>query len=129
MFVKNPGVMILKSHRFESVGEWKAAMNARGFAVPLPLCHGLTHLMETRGMTFPEAFALLRNSGQVSVSGKSVVFDLAAFEHLTHSIEPYPSFFRVPESHFIFCFFLPLKYRQNQFTSPIPIIRMNFTKP
>src|SRR5215471_13196025 len=45
--------------KFLTVGAWREAMLARGFTMPLQLCHGLSQAMTCLNLTFPEAFRLL----------------------------------------------------------------------
>ena len=41
---------------FEAVSAWRGAMLARGYTMPLQLCHGLSQAMKHLNLTFPQAF-------------------------------------------------------------------------
>src|SRR5215471_16747965 len=65
--------------RFLTVGAWRKAMLARGFTMPLQLCHGLSQAMTCLNLTFPEAFRLLWHEKKIIVAGLSLIYDHSAY--------------------------------------------------
>jgi hypothetical protein len=63
---------------FGDVGAWRGAMLARGYGMPLQLCHGLSQAMKHLNLTFPQAFRLFWDKGKILVSGHSLIYDLSA---------------------------------------------------
>ena len=68
----------LFASKFLTVGAWREAMLARGFTMPLQLCHGLSQAMTCLSLTFPEAFRLLWDEKKIIVAGLSLIYDHSA---------------------------------------------------
>ena len=56
-----------------TMGAWREAMLARGYTMPLQLCHGLSQAMTHLKLTFPEAFRLLWDNEKIIVAGLSLI--------------------------------------------------------
>ena len=63
---------------FQAVSAWRGAMLARGYTMPLQLCHGLSQAMKHLNLTFPQAFRLFWDNGKILVSGRSLIYDCSA---------------------------------------------------
>ena len=63
---------------FGAVGTWRGAMLARGYIMPLQLCHGLSQAMKHLNLTFPQAFRLFWDNKKILVSGRSLIYDCSA---------------------------------------------------
>ena len=63
---------------FGAVSAWRGAMLARGYSMPLQLCHGLSLAMKHLNLTFPQAFRLFWDNRKILVSERSLIYDLSA---------------------------------------------------
>jgi hypothetical protein len=63
--------------RFHTVTAWREAMLARGYTMPLPLCHWLSLAMTHLKLTFPEAFRMLWEDKDIVVAGHSLIYDVS----------------------------------------------------
>lgn len=68
----------MKISDFKSVTEWHDAYKKEtgGYAPPAAACQALVKTMNTRKMTFPEAYNFLVSEKAIIETGKTVVFDL-----------------------------------------------------
>ncbi len=71
-----PAQLNIQGH--ESPGTWLQEMRARGFMVPLPLCHGVSQAMERLSLSFAEAFRLLWKNGKILLTDRVLIYDLSA---------------------------------------------------
>jgi diguanylate cyclase (GGDEF)-like protein len=60
--------------QFQTVGAWREAMLARGYTMPLQLCHALSQAMAHLKLSFPEAFRLLWDNQKIIVAGLSLIY-------------------------------------------------------
>jgi hypothetical protein len=73
---------------FGDVGPWYDAMRARGYSMPLQLCHGLSQAMKHLNLTFPQAFRLFWDNRKILVSGRSLIYDFSASKLWTAGSPP-----------------------------------------
>jgi hypothetical protein len=66
----------IDNHR--GAGTWLEEMRARGVAVPLALCRGVSQAMEALAMSFPEAFRVLWRNHAIVLVGRTLIYDLTA---------------------------------------------------
>jgi hypothetical protein len=62
----------------KTVGEFHEAIRASEYAAPSGLYQGLCSLMETKKLTFQEAFKFLLDNNKIILAGKSYIYDLSA---------------------------------------------------
>lgn len=64
--------------KYKTIGEWFEDIKVQGYSAPLPMCHGLSKVMEKYNLSFHEAYKLLEGEGKIILKGKTFFFDLSA---------------------------------------------------
>lgn len=64
--------------KYKSTGDFYRDAKVGGFSVPLPMCAGLSQLMQKKGLTFPEAYSLLSEKEKIILAGTTFIYKLDA---------------------------------------------------